>query len=214
MINYSKLKKIFVMFFLCTAFSTTFAQSPNKISTLHIKKLLGPYPAHGSVEEAQDFDILLNYQATRSEEECQAASNEVKGTFESFFGGEHGPLTPEEVKHFSLRLKVGMVAAAINMTIAKQIFKRPRPYLTHPEIKPCIKISKTYAYPSGHSTLARVYARILSKIYPERSTLFMKRADEIAMHRVLGGVHHPSDIVAAKKLGDAIAIDLLHKNSF
>jgi hypothetical protein len=37
----------------------------------------------------------------------------------------------------------------------------------------------------------------------------MKRGDEISMHRVLGGVHHPSDIVAGKKLGDAMAMEIV-----
>jgi acid phosphatase (class A) len=44
---------------------------------------------------------------------------------------------------------------------------------------------------------------VLSKLDPSRKELFMKRADQIAADRVLAGVHHPSDIEAGKKLGDA-----------
>ena len=32
----------------------------------------------------------------------------------------------------------------------------------------------------------------------------MERADEIAQNRIIGGVHHPSDIVAGKKLADKV----------
>jgi hypothetical protein len=50
-----------------------------------------------------------------------------------------------------------------------------------------------------------MFARLLSRIYPERAKAFMERGDEIANNRILGGVHHPTDIISGKKLGDALA---------
>jgi acid phosphatase (class A) len=57
--------------------------------------------------------------------------------------------------------------------------------------------------------MSRILARVLSRIYPDRAAAFMQRADEIAKNRVLGGVHHPSDIEAGKKLGDLVANKML-----
>lgn len=202
-----KIKNILITLLMSLSMFAATAQA-RELGASQIKKMLGPYPTAGSVEEAHDFEILLNYQATRTEADCAAAASEVKANLKTFFGGANGLLTAHEVKHFSLRLKEGMIMTAYNAFLAKEMFKRPRPYKTHPEIKPCIKLSNTYAYPSGHTTLSRVYARVLGRIYPERSELFLKRADEIAMHRVLGGVHHPSDIAAGKILGDAIAAEI------
>ena len=90
---------------------------------------------------------------------------------------------------------------------AKNYYKRPRPFDYADEtVDPCIEKATGYAYPSGHATSARLYARLLGKMYPERAEAFLKRGDEAALFRVLGGVHHPTDIEAGKKLGDALAL--------
>ncbi len=179
---------------------------------LHLKKIVGPFPAMGTTESDEDFKILMHYQETRTAEECAAAATEEKGTLKNLFGGPHGLLTDKEVRHFSIDMKRGMIAAGLDHSIAKLIYKRPRPFVSHAEIKPCIKMPNNYSYPSGHATISRVYARILGTLYPERAAAFLARADEIAMHRVLGGVHHPSDIEAGKRLGDAIAERILDRD--
>lgn len=98
--------------------------------------------------------------------------------------------------------------AGANIYLAKRIYKRPRPYLTRTELTPCIDKESSYAYPSGHTALARLFARLLSRIYPERTAAFLERADEIAENRVLGGVHHPTDLISGKKLGDAMSVEV------
>lgn len=178
------------------------------------RKLLGPYPAHGSVEEAQDLETLLQYQENRSEEECRLASLESKASLATFFGNHHNLLTQKELKGLKITLFIPLVRAGINIGLAKRTFKRPRPYLHWQELTPCIAREKSTAYPSGHATLSRVYARLLSKIYPERAEAFMKRAEEAARFRVLGGVHHPSDIAAGKKLGDRVASRIIGSKEF
>ena len=174
-----------------------------------IKKLLGPYPASGSEAEARDFEILRHFQQTRSEEDCALAEKQEKATLQNLFVSNNGPLTKKEALLVTPRILKAYAEAGINIYLAKSIFKRPRPYIYNNEIKPCIKLEKSYAYPSGHTAVGRVFARALSKIYPERAEAFMERANEVAMNRILGGVHHPSDIVAGKKLGDALARKVL-----
>jgi acid phosphatase (class A) len=178
---------------------------------LRLKKVLGPYPALGTAESDRDFEILRNYQNTRTDAECAAAAREEKGTLKNFFGGKGGLLTKKEVNHFSLLMLHAKAAVGLDQLIGKLIYRRPRPFVTDSEIQPCIKRPKSLSYPSGHATASRAYARILSVMYPERAGAFMERAEEIAMHRVLGGVHHPSDIEAGKRLGDAIADHLLEE---
>ncbi|HAZ14913.1 MAG: hypothetical protein A2X86_21285 [Bdellovibrionales bacterium GWA2_49_15] len=180
----------------------------------HLKEFLGPYPAKGSPEEAFDFKMLLHVQEHRTAEQCEDAAKEVKVSLKNFFGGEGGPLTASETKRLTFFLYYHFLKAGIHSTIAKQIFKRPRPYVSNPAIVPCIEKSNSYAYPSGHTTVARVYAWVLAKKYPERAALFLQRGDEVAMNRIIGGVHHPSDIVAGKKLGDALAHRLFASPNF
>lgn len=177
--------------------------------------ILGPFPVIGSIEEKQDFEQLLYYQKTRTAEQCAAAQAEANNAgLETFFGGKKGLLSPSEIATVKKQLKWLTVKTGAQILIYKTKFNRPRPYISRPEIKPCIELESSKSYPSGHTALARVYAKILSVVYPERSLLFIKRADEVALNRVIGGVHHPSDIVAGIKLGDAIADNYLESNDF
>ncbi len=179
-----------------------------------LKNMLGPYPVLGSEEAKLDFDILKKYQMMRTEEECFNASKEEKATLGTLFGGKNGPLTKAEVRRLTPGFLKVYAEACANIWLAKKVFKRPRPYITDQEIVPCIDLEGTYAYPSGHTALARTFALILSRIYPERAEAFMQRGDEAALHRVLGGVHHPSDIEAGKKLGNALAGEILRSKKF
>lgn len=181
--------------------------------SFNFRKLLGPYPAKGSVEEAEDLETLLKYQENRTAEDCRLAALEEEANLKNFFV-RPGLLTKIEATILSVRLIAPLAQTGVKVTLAKMYFNRIRPYENWPEITPCIKKAKSKAYPSGHTTLARVYARILADLYPKKAKAFLQRADEVALNRVIGGVHHPSDIVAGKKLGDAIANELLDSKQY
>lgn len=191
--------------------NSTFSQTLNRkqdfrvLSKQEIFKLLGPYPAKGSNEEALDFEALHRYQDSRTEAECRQAAAEEGATVNSMFGGSKGPLSASEVKEAERRMVKIYALSGVNSLYAKRIFNRPRPYLTDEGLKPCIPLEKSSAYPSGHTTLARLMGKVLSHLFPAKEKALIRRADEIAKNRVLGGVHHPSDIIAGKKLGDALA---------
>jgi acid phosphatase (class A) len=181
---------------------------------LNLTKLLGPFPALGSVEENQDFKVLMDYQNSRTKAQCDEAALESKANLQSFFAGPKGPLTVNEIEKVKKHFRAPFLKAGVDITLSKYIYKRPRPYLTHPELVPCISLEKSKAYPSGHAALSRMYAKILGHLYPERKAEIMNRAEEVAQNRVIGGVHHPSDIVAGKKLGDALANIFVKSNEF
>ncbi len=177
-------------------------------STTEIKKILGEYPARYSEEEKKDFEELFHWQNTRTENDCAAAAAEENANFYAFFGKEHNLLTEAEIKTAAPVMHKASVTMLEALSKAKNYYKRQRPFLYNAEIEPCIEKASGYAYPSGQATSARLYARLLGKMFPDRAEAFLKRADEAALFRVLGGVHHPTDIDAGKKLGDAIAIKI------
>lgn len=176
--------------------------------------VLIPFPPIGSVEDKEDIDQLLFFQKTRTADQCEAAQTEANANLESFFGEGHKLLSANELANVKKKIKWLTVKTGAKIFYYKTQFARLRPYITHPEIKPCIELESSKAYPSGHAALARVYARILSVMYPERSLLFLKRSNEVALNRVIGGVHHPSDVAAGIILGDAIADDYLNDGDF
>lgn len=195
----------FILIFQLLLINSTFAHFIN------IKKVIGPYPANGSIEEQNDFDILHNYQKNRTHNECELAKQEEKITLKAMFGGVNGILTKKEIHRFAPIFTSIQIKSGIYSYLAKKIYHRPRPYLKDQNIAPCIKRLKSYAYPSGHAMIARYTARVLAVYFPEKEKKLLDRADQIATNRVLGGVHHPSDIVAGKKLGDALAKNFFKK---
>lgn len=162
-----------------------------------------PAPAPGSPQDRADFTELHAWQAKRTPGQCARAKSEGEAYFEQFFGQLKpfpAPLN-EESEAFLLRVRED---ASTAITILKERNSRLRPYLTDKELSPCLGRAGGKAYPSGHATLARLYALILTELMPLRRSEFMARGDEAALDRVIGGVHHPSDIEAGKRLGDIL----------
>ena len=100
--------------------------------------------------------------------------------------------------------------------LAKDKWKRPRPFQTDPSIQPCIPFANYHddSYPSGHTTYARLYADILGQIDPTRRREFAVRSEQIGEDRVIGGVHQESDVQAGQVLADQIFLALLKSPQF
>jgi acid phosphatase (class A) len=188
--------------------------SPNFFDGQSPGQTLPAVPSHNSAQEKADFKQLLNLQKTRTPQDCERARYEVRINLDTDFGPKYGPLTEKEVIAWSAFFgKLGNEAGYFTQK-AKKIYHRPRPYITEPKLHPCIQLEATDAYPSGHTTLSRVFARVLSELDPSRSAAFIARGNQIAEDRVLGGVHHPSDIEAGKMLGDEIFAALIKSKKF
>ena len=209
-----KLLILFLVIFTTSAIARHVEVDIKVLTPKKIQSIIGAFPAKGSVAEAEDFRVLLSYQATRTVEDCQLAEKDSDTSLASLFGGENGVLTNREVKKMKLFLIKAYVNVGANSYIAKHKYKRPRPYLANMAIKPCIGLEKSFAYPSGHTLMAHLFARVLSKVYPEREDRFMARAAQYALNRVIGGVHHPSDVQASILLGDYFADKTIESDKF
>ena len=195
---------------LAVAFSltNTSAEQVKDFSILtpsKIKKLLGNYPTPGSAEEIADVQAILDWQDKRTTEDCNIGDSQSDDlSVRAIFSDNNGPITVKEADRLEAILLKKKISAGANIFLAKAVYKRPRPYDAHNEIKPCIALETSYSYPSGHSALAQFYGRLLSDMFPERATLIKKHADKSSLLRVIGGVHYPSDVLAGKKLADEL----------
>jgi acid phosphatase (class A) len=169
-----------------------------------IKSLLGDFPQTGSTEEVADVKTLIAWQDKRTVEECEYADSQNSSNLTALFSDNNGPLTAEEASKLEKRTFKIYAEAGLSILLAKKLYNRARPYDAHSEVKPCIELETSTSFPSGHATIARFYANVLTEYFPARKAEFFKRADEAALNRVIGGVHYPSDIAAGKKLGDEI----------
>jgi acid phosphatase (class A) len=202
------MKLILIFLFL---FSLTQASFAGDFYTSSIDDVIGPFPTQGSADEVKDFEVILAYQNKRTKAECDQAESEASASLKTFFAGPKGPLTRDEALSAAKKLNLLTAKVGAKILFFKSKYNRPRPYLTNHDIKPCINLENSKAYPSGHATLARAYARILSIMFPTKEISLITRANEIATNRVLGGVHHPSDIEAGKVLGDSIADEYINE---
>lgn len=170
-------------------------------------------PPPGSLQDKTDFSELRAWQERRTKEQCDRAAAEGEAYFEQFFGGLTpfmAPL-PKESRKFLLRVREDASAAVM---VFKDRNNRPRPFHTDATLQPCLGRIGGQAYPSGHAALSRLYALMLSELAPLRRAEFMARADEAALLRVIGGVHHPTDIEAGKRLGDLLFVRFMQNPQF
>ncbi len=212
------MKALILVFSLLILALSAKAESPEDyvrlLSDDELVSLMGSYPAKGSYEEFMDFATMMKLQIKRTKAECEKAASDEDISIQNLFGTPKGPLTKSEARWATARLLIHMGESGANILKAKSLFKRPRPYIRNPLIIPCISKESSYAYPSGHTAFARYLALALSRLHPEKAEALMKRADEIAWGRVVGGVHHPTDIEAGKKLADELAAERLYSNEF
>lgn len=164
------------------------------------KAQLPPAPKEGSPEQKKDEEELRRLQKSRTTQDCERAKREVDVSIAAFFGPPDGDLDAATLTAVAAFFAQVRNDADFFILKLKKDLTRPRPYLYMKDIKPCVLKEKTAAYPSGHALLAKLYAAILSEIFPGQKEKFEKRAQQIREDRVLAGVHHSSDIEAGQKL--------------
>jgi acid phosphatase (class A) len=170
-------------------------------------------PADGSYEDLEDFRAVLDWQARRTAAQCAAAREEMSHNYEVFFGKitPFASPAPEAVKLFFKNVENDSIAAH---KFLKDAYKRERPFMRDARVKPCLPRVKGLSYPSGHSTMSRLFALILADLVPARRAEFIARADQAALNRVIGGVHHPTDTEAGKILAGALYKNLKKQPGF
>lgn len=160
-------------------------------------------PADGSRADKADLAAVLKRQQERTPADCARAGAGAHADYTEFFADiSPFPLPlPERAAQIFNRVKIETDGVVVDV---KSRFKRPRPFLRDSALDPCLGRIRGLAYPSGHATISRVFALLLSDLVPSGKKVFLARADQAALDRVIGGVHHPSDIEAGKKLADRL----------
>jgi membrane-associated phospholipid phosphatase len=94
-----------------------------------------------------------------------------------------------------------MGVQALESQATKNHYRRERPFQVDPSITPIGKVPKDPSYPSGHSSAAYTAATFLSALWPARAGEYNWWARQVALSRIAGGDHFPSDVVAGATLG-------------
>lgn len=93
---------------------------------------------------------------------------------------------------------------------AKNTYARHRPHEDNPALPLALENRPDGpSYPSGHATAAWLHATLLAAALPEHAAEFQHQAELVCQSRLYGGAHYPSDVVAGRHLGTAIAQAML-----
>lgn len=90
-------------------------------------------------------------------------------------------------------------------------YKRNRPHLLDPSIKPLIDAPLTYAYPCEHSVTAAAAAHVLSYFFPDKKDSILSLAHAASQSRIDAGVQLESDVEAGWSLGEQVAKKIIEK---
>lgn len=182
-------------------------------AALDLVTLLPPPPAAGSAADKDDLARLLAIQAARSDAELALANADADASVFRFadvlganFQAAQLPLTAALFGR--LTKSVG-----VKVNPVKEHWNRPRPFLASDAVKPQQRPDGA-TYPSGHGTLARLYAIVLADLLPDQRRLIFERADRFARGRLVLGVHYPSDVEAGAIAAAVIAAELRRQEEF
>jgi membrane-associated phospholipid phosphatase len=106
-------------------------------------------------------------------------------------------VSPQEAAWGAQLLETGIQTNNRVSEASKTRFKRRRPFVTDKTLKTVVPraTAMSQSYPSGHVSRAFVEATIMSSLMPARRARYMRLARQMAMGRIYGGVHYPSDTI-------------------
>lgn len=91
--------------------------------------------------------------------------------------------------------------------LAKARAFRPRPVGADPERPACQVVSAagraSPSYPSGSATVGAAYGEVFAALAPDHAAEATRIGHEIAVSRMVCGMHYPSDVTEGEKLGKA-----------
>lgn len=162
--------------------------------------LITPPPAPDSEQYKQEIAEIIRLQENPSPEEIKAAEDEIAVKPEMVvqvlgdaYNRKNATVT------FGMLDRIGADVRAINNQ-AKEYWNTERPYQAERAIKPLIQPHYNPAYPSGHTSTSYVWAEVLCQALPEQCPVLRARAEKIAWHRVLTGMHFPSDLNGGRQI--------------
>lgn len=185
--------------------------SPNR-ADIELSNLLPPPPAAGSAADRQDLQAVLAVQRSRTAAEQSAAKADMERSvfrFADVLGPSMQPATLPKTAAFFERVADFDKAEVKD---AKLYWRRARPPVTSDQVHPLSREKPDdWSYPSGHSTFGYTTAILLANMVPEKRAEIFSRADLYAQHRVVMGVHFPSDVEAGRLAGTVIGAQLLQQ---
>lgn len=96
--------------------------------------------------------------------------------------------------------------------LAKARAHRPRPVGADPDRRPCQVVNEagraSASHPSGSASVGAAYGATMAALVPERAGALDEIGHQIAVSRMVCGMHYPADVAAGEALGRAVFADI------
>ena len=172
------------------------------------RAVIGKPPAPASPEERDDLAILRWNQRTRTPEgvlDSWRFLNRNLSLFDAAFGANLQDTSPALYKG----LPAFLSRADTLKNQLKQAIARPRPFLSHRDLQPCLPLESGWSYPSGHATWFATASLLLADLVPERRERLLLVGRQGGYVRAYCGVHYPSDVLASQRLAEAFSKEVI-----
>lgn len=179
---------------------------------LDIPSILPPPPSSGSEEYRIDTGFLKNARATATQEQIDRGNKASHDSVFDFSETLGAWFNPQDLPKTAALFEKVTDESKEAIERAKHYFARTRPE-SWKESGDKEK-SNGYAYPSGHTTRAFVWANLLANAFPKETASLHKQARQKAWYRVILGRHFPADVRAGKLYGQFLAKEFLKSPEF
>jgi len=204
-----------VLFLFASGMASAFCAEPHYLSNIDLAMLLLPPPPEAtSAEGRAELSVVQSAQKERrllDPLSVQLEQHVSIFTFAPVIGSFLVTNRFPKTEWFFRRVWQDTDLAVYT---AKDYWERPRPYLVDTNLLEGLPDKFAGGYPSGHSTIATVFASLLAELFPDRKDPILAKGREIGWHRVVLGRHYPSDIYAGRVLGQRIAQELKRSREF
>ncbi len=185
------------------------------IGAINFFKILPPPPKPDSKREAEDREILHDAIATRTKKQVTRATVATKDSVFDYAAALGPNFNPAKYPHVAALFKKIKNDATVAIHSAKSAFHRARPETWSPsKSEDKNKKQNGYAYPSGHSTRAFLWASLLDHLFPAKEKQINTEARQKAWNRVVLGRHYPDDVYAGEIYGKYLADEFMKNPKF
>lgn len=177
---------------------------------LDARQIVPPPPAAGSIAQEADELSVVQFERDRTPEQVALAQHWEK--YDAFkllrpvIGEWANAQTLPKLAAF---LEKATVETRPFTDVVKKSYARPRPHVALPALQPALAKPDSPSYPSGHATGGALHAALFAAMLPEHAAEFAHQAELVRLSRLYGGMHFPSDVAAGRRLGEAIAREML-----
>lgn len=185
------------------------------VHSMNFFKILPSPPKPDSKRQVEDKELLHDAMATRTKKQVSKATIATKDSVFDYAAVLGPGFNPAKYPQMAKLFEKIRDDATVAIHSAKNTFHRARPDTWTPaQDEDKNKKQRGYAYPSGHSTRAFLWATLLCHLFPAQQKEINTQARQKAWNRVVLGRHYPNDVYAGEVYGKYLAEEFLKDPKF